>query len=72
MAFIPAVAQDAATGKVLMVAYMNEEALSQTIEKKRPYIIAVVEINYGIRVKPVAMFKKSSKYLPIVIRTLSF
>ena len=31
---IPAVAQDAATGKVLMVAYMNEEALSQTIEKK--------------------------------------
>ena len=31
---IPAVAQDASTGKVLMVAYMNEEALSQTIEKK--------------------------------------
>lgn len=31
---IPAVAQDAATGKVLMVAYMNEEALSQTIQKK--------------------------------------
>jgi len=31
---IPAVAQDSSTGDVLMVAYMNEEALRQTIEKQ--------------------------------------
>ncbi|MBC7217848.1 MAG: bifunctional phosphoribosyl-AMP cyclohydrolase/phosphoribosyl-ATP diphosphatase HisIE [Candidatus Caldatribacterium sp.] len=31
---IPAVVQDAETGKVLMVAYMNEEALRRTLETK--------------------------------------
>jgi phosphoribosyl-AMP cyclohydrolase len=29
---IPAVVQDAATGQVLMVAYMNEESLARTLE----------------------------------------
>jgi phosphoribosyl-AMP cyclohydrolase len=29
---IPAIAQDAATGEVLMVAWMNEEALRRTLE----------------------------------------
>ena len=29
---IPAIAQDAATGEVLMVAYMNDEALAKTME----------------------------------------
>ena len=29
---IPAIAQDEATGEVLMVAYMNEEALRRTLE----------------------------------------
>ena len=32
---IPAIAQDAATGQVLMVAYMNREALDATIRTKR-------------------------------------
>ena len=31
---IPAVAQDSSTGEILMVAYMNDEALRQTIEKQ--------------------------------------
>lgn len=31
---IPAVTQDASTGDILMVAYMNEEALRQTMQKK--------------------------------------
>ncbi|MGQ9622483.1 MAG: bifunctional phosphoribosyl-AMP cyclohydrolase/phosphoribosyl-ATP diphosphatase HisIE [Candidatus Caldatribacteriaceae bacterium] len=31
---IPAVIQDAASGRVLMVAYMNEEALRKTLESK--------------------------------------
>ncbi len=32
---IPAIAQDATTGQVLMVAYMNDEALARTIETGR-------------------------------------
>jgi len=35
---IPAIAQDAGTGAILMVAYMNREALDRTIETGRaPY-----------------------------------
>ncbi len=30
--FVPAIAQDDATGEVLMVAWMNEEALRRTVE----------------------------------------
>jgi phosphoribosyl-AMP cyclohydrolase len=33
-ALIPAIAQDAATGEVLMLAYMNHEALTQTLTTK--------------------------------------
>lgn len=32
---IPAIAQDAETGEILMVAYMNAESLAMTIEKGR-------------------------------------
>lgn len=32
---IPAIAQDATTGQVLMVAYMNDEALAETIKTGR-------------------------------------
>lgn len=32
---IPAIAQDAKTGEVLMMAWMNQEALEKTIEKKK-------------------------------------
>jgi phosphoribosyl-ATP pyrophosphohydrolase/phosphoribosyl-AMP cyclohydrolase len=32
---IPAIIQDHLTGKVLMLGYMNEEALSKTLEEKR-------------------------------------
>ena len=34
---IPVIAQDAATGEVLMLAYMNEEALKKTIETKKAH-----------------------------------
>jgi phosphoribosyl-AMP cyclohydrolase len=34
---IPAVAQDARTGEVLMLAYMNEEALAKTRETGKAY-----------------------------------
>jgi phosphoribosyl-AMP cyclohydrolase len=32
---VPAIAQDAATGRVLMVAWMNAEALQLTVDEKR-------------------------------------
>jgi len=32
---IPAIAQDATTGQILMVAYMNREALDRTIQTRR-------------------------------------
>ena len=32
---IPAIAQDHATGEILMVAYMNKESLQRTVEKKQ-------------------------------------
>lgn len=34
---IPAIAQDSVTGEVLMVAYMNQEALALTIESKHAW-----------------------------------
>lgn len=35
LALVPAIAQDAATGDVLMIAYMNEEAWEKTLETGR-------------------------------------
>ena len=32
---VPAIAQDAATGEVLMMAYMNKEAFEETVRTKR-------------------------------------
>ncbi|CAG0911995.1 unnamed protein product, partial [Cyprideis torosa] len=32
---VPAIAQDAETGRVLMVAWMNEEALTETVNSGR-------------------------------------
>lgn len=32
---VPAIAQDASTGKILMVAWMNREALQLTVEKQQ-------------------------------------
>ena len=37
---IPAIVQDSQTGKVLMLAYMNEEALSKTIETKETWFFS--------------------------------
>ncbi len=34
---VPAVIQDEATGEVLMLAYMNEEALQKTLETKKTH-----------------------------------
>ncbi|PLX42522.1 MAG: phosphoribosyl-AMP cyclohydrolase [Deltaproteobacteria bacterium] len=34
---LPAIAQDAETGEVLMLAYMNEEAFNRTLETKKAW-----------------------------------
>lgn len=34
---IPAIAQDYKTGKILMLAFMNEEALKKTVETKKAW-----------------------------------
>ena len=40
---IPAIVQDAESGKVLMMAYMNREALSRTLETGKPGSIVEAE-----------------------------
>ena len=37
---IPAIVQDARSGKVLMLAYMNEESLKKTIETKKTWFFS--------------------------------
>ena len=37
---VPAIVQDSNTGKVLMLAYMNEEALTKTIETKETWFFS--------------------------------
>ncbi|MBO1913557.1 phosphoribosyl-AMP cyclohydrolase, partial [Microvirga sp. 3-52] len=37
---IPTIVQDSQTGKVLMLAYMNEEALTKTIETKETWFFS--------------------------------
>ena len=37
---IPAIVQDAATGDVLMVAYMNQEALAKTISSRKAWFFS--------------------------------
>jgi len=34
---VPAIAQDSATGEVLMLAYMNRESLERTLKEKRAW-----------------------------------
>jgi len=45
---VPAIAQDAQTGKVLMMAWMNRESLQLTVAHAR---------SYGARAKNPAMYK---------------
>ena len=48
---IPVVTTDHRTWEVLMLGYMNEEALVKTIEKKRLIIGADQKIYFGTKVK---------------------
>ena len=60
---IPVVTTDYASGEVLMQGYMNEEALTKTIELGEAFIIHEAEKHCGIKVKPVALFKQLKKFV---------
>ena len=47
---IPVVVQDYKTDKVLMVAYMNEEAFNLTIKTGKMTYLAEVEMKSGLKV----------------------
>ena len=52
---LPAVAQDAATGEVLMVAYMNAESFAETVATGRAVYSAARRGGYGAKGKKVVM-----------------
>lgn len=53
---LPVIAQDAKNGEVLMLAYMNEEALSLTLQQVLHTTILEVVKAFGKKVKPVGIF----------------
>ena len=58
---IPAIIQDAGTGEVLTLAYMNQESLKLSSKKVKRFSSAVRAMNYGIKGRPAAIPRKSSK-----------
>lgn len=58
---VPAIAQHHQTGRVLMVAWMNREALALTAEKIRPCISLVPAASYGIRAKNLVISRQCMK-----------
>lgn len=60
---IPAIAQHHQTGRILMVAWMNREALALTAEKIRLYTSLALAKNSGTRVKNQAIFKQFMKFV---------
>jgi phosphoribosyl-AMP cyclohydrolase len=53
---LPAIAQDATTGKVLMMAYMNAESYAETVATGRAVITAEADKNSGARGKKAETF----------------
>jgi phosphoribosyl-AMP cyclohydrolase len=49
---VPAIVQDHATGEVLMLGFMNEEASLRRNVRDRPFSSAVLGTGYGGRVSP--------------------
>ena len=66
---IPAIAQHHQTGRVLMVAWMNREALDLTAEKIRQCISPVRAISYGIRAKNLVISRLCMKSVWTVMLT---
>ena len=55
-ALVPAIIQDATTKNVLMLGYMNEEALKKTQDTKLVTFFSRTKTDFGLKVKKVVMF----------------
>ena len=66
-ALIPAVVQEASTGQVLMLAYMNGKACARLWRPVIPGFTAVPGKNYGIRGPHQAMCRRCWNCGPIAI-----
>ena len=64
---IPAIVQEAGTGEVLMLAYVNRESLQKTFETGYTWFLAVPVRNYGIREQPPGICKRLWKSMRIVM-----
>ena len=54
---VPAIAQDHTTGNVLMLAWMNREAIEQTLTLGKSSIFLAAVKRCGVRVRPLAIRK---------------
>jgi phosphoribosyl-AMP cyclohydrolase len=64
---VPAIAQHHQTGRVLMVAWMNREALQLTAEKIKPCITHVHVKNCGTKAKNQGTSKQCMKFVWIAM-----
>lgn len=53
---LPVVVQHAVSGEVLMLGYMNQEALAQTLDSKKVTFSRALNSVYGPRVKAPVIF----------------
>lgn len=55
---LPAIVQEAETGEVLMLAYMNRESFQKPLRRDTPGFTAVPGRNCGTRERPPAMYRR--------------
>jgi len=55
---VPAIAQDHITGEILMMAWMNKEALSLSIETQQAVYYSRSRKSFGLKVKSQVIVKK--------------
>ena len=67
---IPAIAQDAETGEVLMMAWMNAQAVTQTLETAASPIGRALVRNSGSKEPPAGIRRNSLIFVLIVIVTV--
>lgn len=60
---VAVIAQEADTGDVLMMAWMNHESLKLTLEKVRRFIGLVLERRFGTRAKSLVTSKLSRVFI---------
>ncbi len=59
---VPAIVQDAESGDVLMLAYINRESWGKTLESGKAHFWSRSRKNCGLRVRPPVMFSLFVKF----------